>query len=175
MLTSQETRLQRITKLTTKQVELFKEGVAHETAFGASLDDVLARTVADRLALADSFIRMAERMERSRSDLSRPAIARYYYAMYHAMRAAAFQFHGGDDHEQHTVLSVKGVPHDFPSRTIAANDLKDARALRNEADYDQYPSNQSYFRNIVRGLGPVAKPFVVEARAYIRAKGNSHA
>lgn len=107
--------------------------------------------------------------------MSRAAIARYYYAMYHAMRAAAFEFHKGDDHEQHSVLSQRGIPDDYPKRALAANTLKDARTLRNEADYEPYPAATTYYRKAARALGPVASTFVAEARSYVVSKGNPYA
>ena len=169
-----EDRLQRITKAPKNTLILLKEGVSIEAALSQTLDEAMDRTVADRLDLADEFLEMAERLHRSRSDMSRPAIARYYYAMYHAMRAVSFQNFGGDDHEQHTVLPSKGVPNDYPNKDLASNELKDARTLRNEADYEQYPISRSYFRTAVLDLRPKAKAFVSAARQYVTLKGNPY-
>jgi uncharacterized protein (UPF0332 family) len=173
-LTPVEERLHRVTKLPTKTVLLLKEGVSLESYLSRSLDDAMAQTVADRLDLADEFLAMAHALMRSRRDLSRPAIARYYYAMYHAMRAASFQFFNGDDFEDHAALSTKGVPSDYPAAVLASNDLKVARLLRNEADYEQYPSNRTYFKAEARTLRPVATDFVAAARAYVTSKGNPY-
>lgn len=173
-LTALETRLQRVSKAPSRTLELWKEGVTIEAALSRPLDDVMAQTVADRLDLADDFIAMAERLMRSRFDMSRPAIARYYYAMYHSMRAASFQSLGGDDHEQHTVLSQKGVPNDYPNPSLASNELKNARLLRNEADYEQYPKASSYFKAAAKDLRPVALAFVQSSRHYVTSKGNPY-
>ena len=151
---------------------MIKEGPSIESELSRQVDDVMAQTVADRLALADEFLDMAERLHRMRSDMSRPAIARYYYAMYHAMRAASYQYLGGDDYEQHTVLSAKGIPQDYPNKLFAANELNYARSLRNEADYEQYPVARSYFKAEVKTLRPIAIAFVKSARLYVTSKGN---
>lgn len=95
--------------------------------------------------------------------------------MYHAMRAAAYQFHQGDDHENHSKLGDTGVPTDYPNRSIAQNTLKNARLLRNEADYDPYPSSTKYFKAVEKNLKPTAAAFVREARIYVQSKGNPYA
>jgi uncharacterized protein (UPF0332 family) len=173
-LSASEDRLQRITKAPKNTLVLLKEGVSIESTLARQLDDAMDQTVADRLDLADEFLDMAERLYRSKTDMSRPAIARYYYAMYHAMRAVAYQNHGGDDHEQHTVLPAKGVPNDYPNKDLASNELKDARTLRNEADYEQYPVTRSYFKSAATDLRPKAKAFVSAARQYVTSKGNPY-
>lgn len=173
-LSTIEKRLQRISKAPQRTLDLLREGVTIEAALSRPMEDVMAQTVADRLNLADDFLDMAERLFRSRSDMSRPAIARYYYAMYHSMRAASFQYLGGDDHEQHTALSAKGIPDDYPQQAVASNELKDARILRNEADYEQYPTTRSYFQSAAKDLRPVATAFVRTARQYVTSKGNPY-
>lgn len=173
-LTATEQRLHRVTELERKNLALMQEGVSIEAALSRTLADAMAQAVADRLKLADDFIAMAEALMRSRHNLARAAIARYYYAMYHAMRAAAYQHHAGDDFEAHSVLSTKGVPPDYPSSNVASNELKDARLLRNEADYDQYPVDPKYFASRARALRPIASQFVATARQYVTSKGNSY-
>ena len=174
-LTEREQRLHRVTKLDAKTLVILKEGVSLEAGLSQPLADVMYQTVSDRLDLADEFMGMAKALMRSRSDLARPAIARFYYAMYHSMRAVAYQYFEGDDFEAHTTLSVKGVPTDFPNNAVAKNDLKEARTLRNEADYDQYPLNRAYFRTQAKTLQPTASAFVQTARTYVRSKGNPYA
>lgn len=173
-LTAAEQRLHRVTELERRSLSLMQEGVSIEAALSRTLADAMAQAVADRLNLADEFIHMADALMRSRHDLARAAIARYYYAMYHAMRAAAYQHHSGDDFEAHTVLSTKGVPDDYPSSNVASNELKDARLLRNEADYDQYPSDPKHFSARARDLRPIATRFVATARQYVTSKGNPY-
>lgn len=172
MLTTSEQRLLRITKLDRKTVGVLKEGISIEASLSRSIQDAMFQTVADRLDLADEFLNMADALMRSRHDLYRAAIARYYYSMYHAMRAASYQHFEGDDHESHSDLSSKGVPPDFPGHALAQNTLKDARLRRNEADYEQYPRNHTHFKSQARSLQVAAKTFVTTARQYVSSKGN---
>ncbi len=173
-LTPVEKRLHRVTKLSARDIRLLKEGVSIESALSRTMTDALHQVVADRVVLAESFLRMADALRRSRADLARAAVARYYYSMYHAMRAVSFHWHGGDDHEDHSDLFQKGVPADFPNALAARNDLKDARLSRNEADYDPYPQSSAYFKSVVRRLAPVATAFVSDSRAYLASKGNPY-
>lgn len=173
-ITPAEERLRRISKAKATVLGHFREGVTHEGALSRSIADGMDQTVADRVNLADDFLRMADQMLRARGDLTRAAIARYYYAMYHAMRAASYQHHRGDDYEDHSALSSKGVPGDYPNRPTASNTLKDARLLRNDADYDQYPMSRTHWRVQARSLQGTAAQFVADARAYIATKGNPY-
>lgn len=86
------------------------------------------------------------------------------------MRAVCFYSFGGDDNEQHTKIS-NCVPDDFPERELRANELKDARLRRNEADYDPYPEDEAAFRTTALGLAKTANHFVAECRAYLTGKG----
>ena len=173
-ITGTEQRLLRVSKLTSRDLALVREGPSLEVALTRPLADIVDQVVSDRLHLAEQFLDMADRMSRSRSDLARPAIARYYYAMYHAMRAVSYSALPGDDHESHSTLFQKGVPSDYPDAATARNALKDARLLRNEADYDPYPQNTSYFRQQMKQLSPIAVAFVATARKYLSSKGNPH-
>lgn len=173
-LTPVEKRLHRVTKLSAREIELLKEGVSVEAALSRTMADTLHQVVSDRILLSENFLQMADKLRRSRSDMSRAAIARYYYAMYHAMRAVSFHERGGDDHEAHSDLFQKGVPADFPNAVAARNDLKDARLSRNEADYDPYPQSAAYFKTVVKRLSPVSSAFVADSRAYLVSKGNPY-
>ncbi len=109
-------------------------------------------------------------MKRSRIRDWRSVIGRYYYSMYHSMRAVCFYSFGGDDNEQHTKIS-SCVPDDFPERELRANELKDARLRRNEADYDPYPQEEASFRITALALAATANHFVGECRIYLSTKG----
>ena len=58
---------------------------------------------------ATSLLRDAERLV-GENLCYRASVSRSYYAMYHAMRAAVFVFHGGDDHQEHKILPAKHPP-----------------------------------------------------------------
>lgn len=169
-----ERRLQRLSEMVARDIRLLEEGVSIETALSRTIDDAMHQAIADRLSLADDFLVMANRLRRSRSDLARAAVARYYYAMYHAFRAVAYQAGRGDDHQEHNKLP-NWIPDDFPDKANAANALKDARLVRNEADYDPYPASSDYFKVYAKALAPAAADYVSKARFYVRSKGNPHA
>jgi hypothetical protein len=174
-LSQTDRRLLHVSKSLARDVELLKEGVSLSVTFARSIDDLIDEVAVDRLNLADEFLRMADILRRSRSDLARAAVARYYYAMYHAMRGVSFYSTRGDDHEAHSVLFDKGIPSDFPNANSAKNDLRDARLRRNEADYDPYPAASTHFKGVLQSLAPTARTFVANSRTYLRAKGNTFA
>ena len=93
--------------------------------------------------------------------------------MYHAMRAAAFVFHGGDDHQEHKTLPTQ-APGDMPTPDIWSNKLKDARERRNQADYDPYPKSEVAWRRIADSILPEARALVKVVRVYLRSKGIRH-
>jgi uncharacterized protein (UPF0332 family) len=163
-------RLQRVSTRDKETLEKFREGESLSTAFGKSFEDVRHQAAADRLKLGEHFIRVANRMSNASRHDWRAVIGRYYYAMYHSMRAVSFYSHGGDDHQAHAKLPQM-IPNDFPSRTLRANELRDARTQRNEADYDLFPSGSPHFRRNAIALAPTAAQFVLECRVYMKQKG----
>jgi hypothetical protein len=95
--------------------------------------------------------------------------------MYHAIRACAFIYRGGDDFEDHMKLP-QHIPPDFgpPIVTLATDwgsKLKDARLARNGADYDAYPKSTSFWRQQATVTGLHAIQFLDATRAYLRSKG----
>ncbi|NKY29189.1 hypothetical protein [Nocardia gamkensis] len=163
-------RLRRVMKADSKTLGYFKEGASLEKALALSITDIIHKTTADRLRLGERFIDVANTMRRARIRDWRSTIGRYYYGMYHGMRAVSFFAHSGDDFEAHNQL-FKSIPKDFPSKELRANELKDARLRRNEADYDPYPIDDKYFQGVVRSLDPVANDFVSACRSYLASKG----
>lgn len=90
--------------------------------------------------------------------------------MYHCFRSVVYFAHGGDDHEEHSVLS-KHIPDDFPNNQLWENSLKDARARRNEADYSPYPRDSAMFRSDSDTIISTVCALMSVARAYLRRKG----
>lgn len=172
-LSPDDERWRSLAKVQSRRVETFREWIALEARWGRALDDLLHQVASDRLSLAEEFLNMGDTMSRSRKDLSRSSISRYYYAIYHGLRAVAFYDAQGDDHDDHSRLD-KGVPTDFPNRALVVNRLKDARIWRNEADYDPYPRTGTYFELTEKALKPIAHETVAAARAYLLSKGNPH-
>lgn len=90
--------------------------------------------------------------------------------MYHSLRACAFVFHGGDDHEEHSKLPTK-IPPDFEDRESWGNKLKVAREIRNRADYDPYPKSNSAWKSDALALQANAEDFLKICRTYLKRKG----
>lgn len=163
-------RLQRVSTADKKTIKYFGEGASLATAFGKSIEDVRHQAAADRLKLGEHFLRIAKRMSNLPRCDWRSVIGRYYYAMYHSMRAVSFYAYGGDDYQEHSKLPQK-IPDDFPNKNLRANELRDARTRRNEADYDLFPSGSPHFRTNAVLLAPIAAQFVSECRLYMQQKG----
>src|SRR5690606_20302541 len=102
---------------------------------GYEIGQLRRRAAMDRLELANTFLADAVAISDNPYSLWRTVVSRAYYASYHALRAVVFVHHGGDDHEQHTVLPTK-LPKDFPNFRDWQNTIKNARFERNRADYD---------------------------------------
>lgn len=92
------------------------------------------------------------------------------YSMYHAMRAATFIFHTGDDHQEHKSLPAN-LPDDFPDKDAWANTLKKARLVRNSADYDPYPKQSRPWAKHAQTIRADANKLVRLARHYLSSKG----
>lgn len=163
-------RLLRVSTAPKKTLDLLSEGVSLTATFGQPIEDLVQQAAADRLKLGLRFLRVGMRMSATTRPDWRSVIGRFYYAMYHSMRAVSYYSHNGDDHQEHNKLPA-ALPNDFPNRDIRSNDLKDARVRRNEADYDPYPNDSAYFRKTARDLTPVATIFVSDCRDYLRQRG----
>jgi uncharacterized protein (UPF0332 family) len=163
-------KLIRISKAKKNEIEKWKEGVYLEKETSKTVDDLIKKVVADRYYFAKSILSEARNLSRASTKTSRFVISRYYYAMYHAMRAVVYIHHGGDDFEEHKTLPSK-VPQDFPNFEQWSNDLKDARERRNNADYDPYPKSIDYWDKIAKKLEKSCMSLLVEVKKYLLAKG----
>jgi len=161
--------LVRVTKAKKNDVERWKEGRHLETS-GRTVEELVDRAVADRYEFAIQFFRTAERAFSDRRPMYRLAVSRYYYSMYHALRAAAYKHHGGDDHEEHRTLPGK-IPDDMPNYALLGNTLKNARERRNAADYEPYPKSNLAWEVDAADLRDSARMVLNEVRTYLRAKG----
>jgi uncharacterized protein (UPF0332 family) len=167
------TTLRRVALARKTLIDNWKEGCRLETESTHSLEELLARVASDRIGLAISLLRDAERLAAHRPPLYRASVSRGYYAMYHAMRAATFVSHGGDDHQEHKVLPTQ-APKDMREPDKWSNKLKDARERRNQADYDPYPKSETAWRVVAETVLPDARALIVEVRSYLRKKGILH-
>lgn len=165
--------LMRVSKASKRDVTHWDEGVRIAGSTGKTIEDLRHRAVADRLALAQSFRRQAEGMLATTPTFYRGAVSRFYYSMYHAMRAVVFFIEHGDDFEAHSKLPGR-TPPDFPHTALWQNALKDARLTRNAADYDPYPKSDSAYRKAAHELQQRSAELVRESRRYLRSKGCAH-
>ena len=113
-------------------------------------------------------------MMRSRPTV-RSAIGRFYYSMYHGMRATVFFSYDGDDHQRRETLPRR-TPPDFPDSAVLGKPMKDARGYRNDADYDPYPCRHRNLRQAAKELESHAPQALLPiVRAYLKiAKGCGH-
>jgi hypothetical protein len=163
-------RLLRVSKASSKEATIWREGIDIASRTGRSLDDLARQAAQDRWMLAHDFRIRASAFSRGTPKRPRDAISRYYYAMYHAMRAAAYMHYGGDEHQEHKNLPSK-TPADFPSREFGENRLKDVRELRNRADYDPYPKSSVAWTRLAMGLASDCDRLLSETKSYLVAQG----
>jgi hypothetical protein len=86
------------------------------------------------------------------------------------MRACVYIYHGGDDHEKHLDLP-RNIPPNFDIGVNWQNRLKNAREIRNSADYDAYPKSNSAWRKPALSLKKDADELLALSRRYLREKG----
>jgi len=163
----------RLTQAKEQQYSDWAYGIYVRSATGQDLDDLREQAVVDRLRLATDFLAAAEALMKARPPRYRDAISRYYYAMYHSIRAAALFSHQGDDQSTHAELPGR-TPGDFPNTATRQNELKNARALRNQADYDPYPADEVHWKAQARLIRPLAASLLGDVRAFLLSKGCRH-
>jgi uncharacterized protein (UPF0332 family) len=165
--------LTRVLKAQKRDLSAWREGLYLERSSGRSLDELRSRGTADRLGLAVRFRRQADRMLKLQPPLYRDAVSRYYYSMYHAMRAVVFYVEHGDDYQEHSELP-KRTPKDFADASLWQNALKDARERRNAVDYEPYPKSDAAARKTAEAMQSQAADLIRQSRSYLKARGCSH-
>lgn len=165
-----DARRLRISKAESKAIEAWKEGVDLEAKSGTRVALLCRVATQDRWRLALEHYRDAKANMNADKPAFRAAISRYYYAMYHAFRAASYAYHNGDDFEEHKLLPAN-LPKDFPSVGTWQNDLKNAREHRNHADYDPYPGGRNKWMAIAAIMQTKTDQAMSEVRLYLRNKG----
>lgn len=161
--------LLRVSKAPKALVDNWREARHLESESGKELGELIDRATVDRLGLAEALLRDARKLLKPGSRMLRASVSRSYYSMYHAMRAASFYAHGGDDHQEHRVLPTK-APEDMADRDVWSNKLKDARERRNAADYDPYPKSDKAYLAVAEALLVDANGLVSHVRVYLRSK-----
>jgi uncharacterized protein (UPF0332 family) len=160
----------RVSKAKNQLIRNWREGVSLESDTGQTIGDLQQRASADRLQLAYDFRRRGNALMRQSPPLYRDAVSRFYYAMYHAMRAVIYFVEDGDDHEEHHQLPTK-MPADFPRASSWANDLKSARERRNSADYEPYPKSNGSWQAHAEELQRRTNDLLPLAKTYLTRKG----
>lgn len=169
-LSAQDSALLRVGKASKKDLKLYGEAAHLTKLMSKTISQLCEQVCVDRLAMADRLVLTGNKLMRTRPVEYRSAVSRYYYAMYHSVRAVVYYVHGGDDHQEHSTLPTK-LPQDFPNNNIWLNDLKDARSFRNDADYDPYPFADTAWKPVAMQLASRAPQLATEARLYLHKKG----
>jgi uncharacterized protein (UPF0332 family) len=159
-----------VSKSDKRTLRNFRTGVHLSNIAGATIDDLAAIACKDRFGYARQVLGCARWALNNPRPQYRVALARSYYAMYHAARAVTFFIEGGDDHQEHSVLPGH-IPGDFPNRAHWENELKNARLERNKADYDPYPKSDQAFAPSARSTLQSAENFLPVAKHYLLQKG----
>lgn len=162
-------RLNRLVRATKEQINYWQEGVSLQTASGRTIPELINKVAADRWHFAYEHRHDANKLLKSKPPLYRSAISRYYYSMYHSMRACVFVSHGGDDYQEHRNL-ILHIPKDFPQRSSWSNTLKSARDLRNQADYEPYPKSNIAWKSYALNLKKDADLLLSTTRVYLQKK-----
>jgi len=163
-------RRNRLATAANKQINDWKEGVSLQNDSEQTISELITNAAADRWRFAYEHRHNANKLVISKPPLYRGAVSRYYFSMYHAMRACAFVFHKGDDHEDHRKLPLH-IPSDFPPGPNWQNMLRNARVLRNRADYEPYPKSNFLWKQDAFDLKTDANLFLSTARIYLKNKG----
>jgi uncharacterized protein (UPF0332 family) len=129
---------------------------------------LIQQATSDRLRLAGEHLRAGDQL--IFSNQFRSAISRHYYAMYHAARSIVYADFRGDDYERHNILP-RHLPAKLPDKMSREQQLTNARLLRNEADYDVYPSNIPEWEHDARRLTITATDFVRACEDFALAEG----
>lgn len=169
-VSAQTRRLLRVSKAPRELLANWSEGTSLASAFGLSIEHLKLKAAAERWKLALEHRREGRKLLLLPEPPYRAVVSRFYYVMYHAMRASCYLYHGGDDYEAHSVLPLN-LPADFPNAATWKNTLKNARLTRNAADYDPYPKSQLVWQRRAKDMTSDADRLVAEVRAYLRKKG----
>ena len=163
-------RLIRVSKATKSIIDNWEEGVSLQNVSGHDIASLMRLVASDRWRLGVEHRRQANIILKQVKPLYRSAISRYYYAMYHSMRACVYIYYRGDDNEKHMSLP-QNIPADFDTSVNWQNTLKTARETRNRADYDPYPKTDLAWRKYALDIRTDADQLALVTRAYLRRKG----
>jgi uncharacterized protein (UPF0332 family) len=153
---------------TRKKTELLTLGTA-TGRYPFPVAQLIPQITSDRLRLAGENLRTGDQL--ILTNQFRFAISRYYYAMYHAARSIVFAEIKGDDHQAHSELP-RHLPPGMPNISARAQELISARLLRNEADYDPYPSAATEWQQDAQRIAITAPNFVQACEDFALTNGH---
>lgn len=165
-----DSQLGRVAEASAARLKNWNEGRYLVDSTSRTLDELFERACADRLAFAYEHRRRADKLLALGIRFNRDAISRYYYSIYHAARSVAFFHHHGDDHQEHSKLPDK-LPTNLPDHDSWTNRLKNARVIRNEADYNPYPKSDANWTSSALELKDTAHEFLPVVRRYLSDRG----
>jgi len=148
----------------------WRNGVRLECSGGCTIQELVQQTVRARFDLAEEMRRQGHLVWTLTPPIYRLAVNRFYYALYHATRSLVYYTYGGDDHQEHKVVPIH-IPSDFPDSQNWQNNLKDARTLRNEVDYNPYPNTDVNWQSAATTMAGRTDVFVPLVRTYLQTKG----
>lgn len=151
-------------------IDQWRNGVRLESDSGVSIDALVKDTVRARLRLAEEMQRQGHLIVGLHPPIYRLIVNRFYYALYHAVRSLVFFMHGGDDHQEHKVVPSY-IPSDFPNAQYWQNELKDARTLRNEVDYNPFPDTDASWQAAASTMATRADKLIPLVKNYLFQKG----
>ena len=160
----------RVAKSSDADIDLIELGCRLAFKQGATTDDAMKRVAAARWRLAKSFRIDGERALKAEPPMNRVAVNRFYYCMYHSMRAVMYLAYGGDHYQDHAKLATK-EPAGFIAAIPWQNALKSARLERNMCDYDPYPASDQLFAAAARSMHSEARAIHRAARDFLHSKG----
>lgn len=163
-------RLIRVTQAKNVVIKNWEEGISLQRDSRRSIPQLISNAAVDRWRLAYEHRHNANKLLGLATPLYRGAVSRYYYSMYHAVRACVYIHHRGDDHEKHSILPMH-LPPDFDPTVNWQNKLKSARETRNSADYDPYPKSNLAWRKSALELKDDADQLLASSKTYLQNKG----
>lgn len=163
-------RLNRIVQAKAIQINSWSEGVSLERDSGLSIVALRLLGAAARFRLALDHRKHGNVLLSASPACYRGAISRYYYSLYHGIRACAYLHHGGDDYEDHSTLPAQ-VPTTLPAGLAWADILKDARLARNAADYDPFPRVSTAMKLQAEDMKKTVNKALPLLRRHLRQEG----
>lgn len=152
------------------QIKSWRTGVQFAAELGLTVDQLCVLATIERWKQSRTIRLDGNRCIHLRPPRYRIAVNRFYYSMYHAFRSVAYHYYDGDDHQEHRDLPTK-LPSDFPDADKWKNRLKNARELRNQADYTPFPKSDAAWKRNALELAIHAREAELLTKSYLQTRG----